>query len=72
MYLYFEHSDGRMSLVSDRASEDNVLSLIREDVHRRNPKYKIYYYRSISLPDGVCYDIGSHTEFYWLKDKKVV
>lgn len=70
MYLYFEHSDGRMSLVSDRANEENALSLIQEDVHKRNPKYKIYYFRRTKLTDGICYDVGSHVEFYWLMSEK--
>lgn len=72
MYLYFERSNGEMILVADGiASEDDVMPFITRDIKRRNPKYKVYYVRVMHLSDGICYDVGSHTEFYWLKDERV-
>lgn len=66
MYLYFQHANGKYSLVSDVATDKNVYKLISADVYKRNPKFKIYYYRKWNIPGGVCFDVGSHTEYYLL------
>ena len=72
MYLYFERSNGEMVLVADNiASDDDAMPFIAKDIERRNPRYKMYYVRTMSLPNGICYDVGSHTEFYWLKNERV-
>lgn len=71
MYLYFEKSNGDWQLVSDGiASKEDAMPLIYKDVAKRNPKYTIYYVRSMKLPQGICFDVGSHTEFYWLTEGK--
>lgn len=71
MYLYFEHSNGEWELVNDGIASDNdVMPFISQDVHKRNPRFKINYIRSTTLPQGICYDVGSHTEYYWLTEEK--
>ena len=73
MYLYFERSNGEMQLVADGiTSKNDVMPLITNDLKRRNPRFKIYYVRATRLPEGVCYDVGSHIEFYWLREEKVI
>lgn len=67
MNLYFEHSDGRHSLVAENVDPKNVLELIYADVESRNPNYRIYYVRSWECNGETHYDVGSHTEFYILK-----
>lgn len=70
MNLYFERSNGEMLLVSSEATEENVLRMISADVKKRNSKFKIHYFRCTKLTKGFCYDIGSHSEFYWLTNDK--
>lgn len=71
MYLYFQRRNGDLVLISDKANEDNVFSLIRKDVKKKNPDFKIHYIRSMKHTAGIEYDVGSWTEFYWLMPEKV-
>lgn len=66
MYLYFQHSNRTVSLVSSEATDENVFKIINQDVKRRNPKFEIYYIRRWNIKDHTIYDVGSHTEFYIL------
>lgn len=67
MNLIFLHSNGRETVVSETATEENVYTKIKEFVTDLNPKYKIPYFRSWATKRGVQYDIGSHTEFFLLE-----
>lgn len=71
MYLYFQRSNGDLVLVSEKADKDNVHKLINEDLKKRNPKFKVYYIRSMKHTAGIEYDVGSWSEFYWLMPEKV-
>lgn len=68
MYLYFQHSNETVSLVSQNATEENVYKLINADVEKRNPKFKVYYIRHWKVKEHEIFDVGSHTEFYILTD----
>lgn len=68
MYLYFQHSDETLSLVSSNVSEEWVGKLIYQDVAKRNPKFKIYYLRRWQVKNHIIFDCGSHLEFYILTD----
>ena len=68
MYLYFQHSDETVSLVSKNATEENVFKLINADVEKRNPKFKIYYIRRWKVKGQEIFDVGSHVEYYILTD----
>lgn len=46
MKLYFERSNGEREYVSNVRNRDEAISLIYEDLHIRNPNFKIYYIRS--------------------------
>lgn len=67
MNLIFIHSDGSESLITKTATEDNVLTKIKEFVAELNPNYKIYYIRTLENKRGTMYDVGSHTEFFLLE-----
>ena len=68
MLLYFQHSDGKQSLIADNVlNRDVALELIRADVADRNPNFRIYYIRSWTNAGVTTFDVGSHTEFYILK-----
>lgn len=71
MYLYFEHSNGSLSFISECA-EDDVWQYITQCVKQLNPNYQIYYVRSWGDKEhGYTYDIGSHTEFFHLYKERL-
>ena len=64
--LYFKNAKGRRILVRDGiATDDEVFSSIRDFIYSKNPNYKIYYFRSWG-ENPVVYDVGSHSEFFYL------
>lgn len=67
MNLIFLHSDGRETIVSNTATEENVITKIKEFVTKINPNFEIYYIRSWKTKRGIKYDVGSHTEFFLLE-----
>ena len=68
--LYFQHSDGRLSLVAENIAEEDVCSTITEFVKQLNPNFKIYYF-NVHHDNPRIYDCGSHTEFfYWGEYRK--
>ena len=68
MYLYFQHNNETVSLVSQNATEENAFKLINADVEKRNPKFKVYYIRCWKIKGHEIFDVGSHTEYYILTD----
>ena len=68
MTLYFEHSNGRRSLVAENVTPETAHEYIHADVKSRNPTFRIYYMLTPQHGDETVYDVGSHTEFYILKE----
>lgn len=70
MNLYFQHSDFKMEFVAsgfDGRDDQNIGKAIENDVHKRNPNFKIYYMRENLFSNGdVAYDVGDHLCFYFL------
>lgn len=71
--LYFRNSRGNEELCTiGEIDEGNVVSEINKDLAKRNPKYKMPYTRVWRNDAGELWvDVGSHTEFYILKEDKV-
>lgn len=70
MKLYFQHSDGEFEYVQDVMDHKEAVHIADKDVHKRNPKFEIYYIRTWTDDDGLYWmDVGSHTEFYVVKDE---
>lgn len=67
MNLIFQHSDGRETIISKTATEENAFIKIKEFVAELNPNYEIYYIRTWETKRGTMFDIGSHTEFFLLE-----
>lgn len=64
--LYFKNSNGVETLVKDCiTTDDEVFTLIKDFIYSKNPNYKIYYVRSWG-ENPVVYDVGSHSEFFYL------
>ena len=66
--LYFIRSNGEHLLVEPKIAECDVVKFIKKFIKEKNPKFKTYYIRSWETEDGIMYDVGSHTEFFILRD----
>ena len=67
--LYFENSSGTERLIASCVTgESEAVKIIKKFCKERN--FTIYYYR-ISEKYGVkTFDVGSHTEFFHLKNEE--
>lgn len=64
--LYFIRSNGEKRLVTENINKETIMNHIHEYVASLNPNFKIYYFRSWEEDGGTMYDVGSHTEFFWV------
>lgn len=64
MKLYFENSNGVRRLIAEPSTRDGALEAIRTFCEERN--FRIYYTRIWNTVDGECFDVGSHSEFFYL------
>ena len=71
MNLYFIRSNGEKRLVRENIDPEKAIGYINEYTHSLNPNYKIYYIRSWGVDGGIKYDIGSHTEFFWVGKEEI-
>lgn len=68
MKLYFENSQGVERLISEPQTLEEAFAAIKNFLDTKN--YKMYYCREIfnEAEKTITYDVGSHTEFFHLKD----
>ena len=66
MTLYFGNSEVRRCIAHPQ-SEEEAFKLINKFANERN--YNIFYVRSWKKDNETTYDVGSHTEFFYLNDK---
>ena len=67
MKLYFENSRGQRMVIAEPKTEKEAWKEINNFCEERN--FKIYYVREWKTEDGAnVYDVGSHTEFFYLYD----
>ena len=66
--LYFIRSNGEKRLVRENIDPNVAMGYAQEYIHTLNPNFKIYYIRSWEQDGGTMYDVGSHTEFFWVGD----
>ena len=68
MKLFFQNSYGDMRVIAEPTTEQDAMKEIHKFCEDRN--FKIYYTRSWRNKDGLkVFDVGSHTEFFYLDDK---
>lgn len=68
MKLYFENSRGERRPIAAPRTEKEAYEIIHAFCEERN--FKIYYVRTWKDEDGGnVYDVGSHTEFFYLYDE---
>lgn len=69
MNLYFKNSQGKERLIgSNVANESEAMKIIKGFCDERN--FTIYYYRTWERDNVKIFDVGSHTEFFHLKDEE--
>lgn len=67
MKLYFKDSRGNKRFVTEVNNESEAMEEIRAFCEERN--FRIYYVRIWENSEGAkVYDVGSHTEFFYLYD----
>lgn len=64
MKLYFENSQGEERVVAEVANEEEAYKEINKFCKERN--FEIYYVRTWMSNGRKKYDVGSHTEFFYL------
>ena len=69
MKLYFEGSNGKRRIIAEPKTHDDAWEYIHVFCEER--KFRIYYVRTWRNNDGLqVYDVGSHTEFFYLDDRE--
>lgn len=64
MKLYFENSQGIERVIAEVANEKEAYKEINKFCEERN--FEIYYIRTWMSNGRKVYDVGSHTEFFYL------
>ena len=65
MKLYFENSYGERRIIAEPETEETAMETIHAFCDERN--FRIHYVRSWIDNEGFkVYDVGSHTEFFFL------
>lgn len=64
MKLYFENSQGVERVIAEVANEEEAYKEINKFCEERN--FEIYYIRTWMSNGRKKYDVGSHTEFFYL------
>lgn len=67
MKLYFQNRNGKERLIAEVKDGDDAYMKIKEFCNERG--FKIYYTRCWKRDNVVVYDVGSHTEFFLLKNE---
>ena len=65
MKLYFKHSDGTTTLLSEYETFKESFAAINQFLSDHN--YRSYYTRVSGSDDEIWIDVGSHTEFFIIK-----
>jgi hypothetical protein len=64
MKLYFQNSQGKERVIAEVSDEKEAFDEINKFCEERN--FKIYYIRTWMVNGRKKFDVGSHTEFFWL------
>ena len=64
MKLYFENSQGIERVIAEVANEEEAYKEMNKFCEERN--FEIYYVRTWMSNGRKVYDVGSHTEFFYL------
>lgn len=65
MKLFFKNSKGEERLIAEPSNREEVIKAINKFLDEHN--FKSYYMRVWEENDRLKIDVGSHTEFFFLK-----
>ena len=66
MKLYFENSWGERRLVGEPSTRREAMKMVHQFCEERD--FTIHYVRNWIEEDYLAYDIGSHSEFFYLSN----
>lgn len=66
MKLYFRGSNGKERVIAEPSNVDEVSKEIKKFINDHN--FKSYYTRVWEENGRLKFDVGSHTEFFYLED----
>lgn len=64
MIVYFKNSNGKSRAIGEVAKEEDVFELINDFLDKHN--FTSYYIRTWCKNKRKWYDVGSHTEFFYI------
>ena len=64
MKLYFKNSRGERRIIAEPNTEEEAIKEINKFCNDRN--FEVYYIRTWERQETKVYDVGSHTEFFYL------
>ena len=64
MKLYFENSRKERRIIAEPNTEEEAIKEINKFCDDRN--FEVYYIRTWERQETKVYDVGSHTEFFYL------
>ena len=64
--LYFINSNNEKRLIQENVDPKTIIHYIEEYIANLNPNFKIYYIRTWEEDGGTMYDVGSHSEFFFM------
>lgn len=64
--IYFEDRYGERRLIGARDTDEGVWQVINNFLAQH--RYKVPYVRSWTDDEGTWYDVGSHSEFFLIKN----
>lgn len=70
--LYFNNARGEDKFVAYLEDFWGFFDIISSDIHKRNPDYKIPYYRTYASDKAIHIDVGSWDEEYVIKTDNAI
>lgn len=65
--LVFENAYGKFETIGTSDNIRELINMIAPDIKKRNPDFKIFYYRTWAASDHtIKIDVGSYAEFYYI------
>lgn len=65
--VYFENSYGKEREIGEGKTQEACMKIIHEFLDER--EYKSYYSRQWETEKGLKIDVGSHSEFFYIREK---
>lgn len=67
--VYFQNSSGDSREIGNCKTLSKVTSVIKKFLKQK--KFKMYYMRSWEYNNKTWFDVGSHSEFFWIEGNRL-